>query len=123
MNNSEVLSPGCFHSSSIVEFIGPKIKEIGGSCFANAKSLKRIEISNNLTKIPNYCFYGCESLESFNMPDNLKEIGYQSFFRSGVKQLITPKGLVKLPKSCFAQSALEKIKFDGEMQSIEELAF
>jgi hypothetical protein len=123
MNNSEVLPPGCFHTSGIVEFIGPKIIEIGSSCFANADRLKRVEISSSLTKIPNYCFYNCKSLESFNMPDNLKEIGYQSFFRSGVKQIITPKSLVKLPKSCFAQSALEKIKFDGEMQSIEELAF
>lgn len=80
---------GAFTSSGITSIVIPAtITEIGDATFAHCSSLKSITFPNTLTKITGRgAFYGTSSLSEVTLPDALTEIGFESFWGSGITSL------------------------------------
>lgn len=75
----------CFYlcnSLSSVIFEGRyKPFTFGNGVFRECTSLEKIDIPNDLGKIPDRCFYGCSNLKEIVIPESVTNIGETAFYK------------------------------------------
>ena len=117
INGINVISvrEGAFKNAKEIkgDLILPKtIVSIGEEAFMNCSGLNgRLFIPSSLQSIGERAFYGCNSLKGdLVIPDSLEEIGDEAFaYCTGLgKGVYGGRGLVKVGKDIFSQSAIVK---------------
>lgn len=105
--------------------IPDSVKEIAYSAFENCSSLKKAELSKNISCIPDSIFFGCSSLESIKIPDGVKEIGYNAFRNcTALKTVSIPESVTFLGNSCFNEcTSLDSVKIPSNVNTIESYCF
>ena len=105
--------------------IPDSVKEIAYSAFENCSSLKKAELSKNISCIPDSIFNGCSSLEAIKIPDGVKEIGYSAFNNcTALKTVSIPESVTILGNSCFKEcTSLDSIKIPSAVREIDSYAF
>ncbi len=115
--------------------------EMGEECFDNCLNLEEVTFGKGLKKIPLSAFFGCNkikeislpegveiieeeafaslsSLEKISLPESLKEIGPYAFWNCGAKEISLPENLEILSETALKDSAIEKILYEGNNESI-----
>ncbi len=77
-----------------------------------------------VTKIGGYVFSNNKSLQSLTIPEGIKEIGDSAFEGSTLQgELILPSTLEKIGFSCFANTDITAVTFNGGVDTIRSYAF
>ena len=71
--------------------------------------IKRVVISEGVTKIGRYAFYQCEDLQNIIIPDSVTEIGSEAFEWSGLQSVKFPDTLTEIGSSAFRWGSLKGI--------------
>lgn len=74
---------------------------IGTCAFMNNKTLKKVEISEGISKIETFAFMECSMLENVILPNTLEEIGMQAFAYTKLKYIVIPSSVTKIDSSAF----------------------
>lgn len=106
---------GAFANTRIMEFDMPDSVETLGDTgsgpsdyrwyeglFGQCKSLKRLHLSNRLTKIPYGLTASCTALEEVNLPDHLVSIGSNSFYGINIESVTIPKSVTTIGGTAFS---------------------
>ena len=73
-----------------------------GQIFHGCSNLKKIEVPEGVTAIPDYAFNGCSYLEEIILPSTLTAIGDYAFYNcSALKTINLIEGLTAIPSYCF----------------------
>ncbi len=88
-------------------------------------SIKRVEMSEEITEIGDYAFYYCPQLEQINVPSSVSRVGKLAFaFCSSLKSIKLPDTVTKIGEGCFeACTALENIYVPASVDSIGSRTF
>lgn len=111
---------------TVTEFTTPSSwSEIRNGCFYNCKSLKSINISDNITSINHSAFQSCESLEYVTIPDSVVNFGWGAFYLCyKIKSVILSKNISNLPDCVFQNcNSLKTINIPKSLISIYTTAF
>lgn len=78
------------------------VSKIGIAAFQGCRSLKEIDFGNRVKEIGGFAFHGCESLEKIDFGNGIEEIGMAAFngCRS-LKKLIIPDSVKKIEEKAF----------------------
>lgn len=96
-----------FSGNSIEEVIIPdSVTTVRGKAFAFCKNLKKVRLSENITKLVSDTFYGCDKLEDINIPDLVQELPAGFFKDCPLKHLHIGKSLIGLGKDDFYKGEL-----------------
>lgn len=106
-------------SISNVDFL-KNVIELGESSFKNCKNIKEVNLSNELTVIPDECFFDCNSLKVLKLPTNLQVIGEYAFKNIGISNLDLPKSLTEIKNGAFSTNT--KIKKVVIPENIREIS-
>lgn len=88
---SEITQGAFGYCASLKEITVPKtVNKIGFMSFFECSSLSSVEIPVGVTEISASAFEGCSSLEEVTLPEGLITLGYQAFYRSGLKSVVIP---------------------------------
>lgn len=79
--------------------IGYDLSEIGEDAFRNCTALTSVSMGNNVKIIADNCFKDCISLKNVIWSKKLLEIGYGSFYHTGLKEAVLPGTVVNLGNS------------------------
>ena len=98
------IASGAFESCVRLEYI-----DISGDtiiptfCFSGCSSLKKVKVSDKLTKIDNYAFEGCHSLEGMILPETMESIGNNAFKGcENMKYIVIPEGWKDISYTAFS---------------------
>ena len=93
--------------------------------FEGKTSLKKLEISNKVTKISDSEFYGCSSLENVIIPNSITSIGERAFYGcTRLKDMTIGNGTETVGDYAFSGcTALENLSFGTSLSTIGEEAF
>ena len=102
-----------------------QVNEIGKYAFADCVSMTSVTLSKNLSQVDDYTFSGCYSLETINIPDRVKTIGEGAFADcKNLKSITLPRSLTTLNSWAFSGcSALKSIHITGTTAFLAESAF
>lgn len=70
--------------------------------------LTGVELSENLTYVPDGAFYNAENLSEINL-DNIEEIGAEAFSRTSIKEVVLGNNVKSIGSRAFANSDIRKI--------------
>ena len=111
-------------------YIPDSVTELGKGFCSYAQNLKRVRLSENITKIPAYAFSdgsgrGNFSVEKIDIPNGVTEIGDYAFATLfSIKELRFPNGVTKIGDSAFyACEALQTLYLPKSVESIGEYNF
>ena len=106
------LGIGVFKESKLEHISLPNgFTNIGDSCFMNSSQLEDIDFPDSVEYIDANAFNGCKIDKSVSLPKNLKEIGYQAFANSGIKDIKIPESVTGTKNVvCFSEDAFDDIK-------------
>ncbi len=77
----KALEGGCFSGSKYLrEIVLHPDLSYGVGVFQDCSQLRRVNLPNTLTEIPEGTFLNCSQLLPFDLPSKLESIGYQAFF-------------------------------------------
>ena len=95
------------------------------SFFTGCTSLKKIEVPEGVTTLPNSVFSGCESLEEITLPDTLATIGNQAFFNcSGLKSIEIPDTVISIGESVFWEcTGLKTVVLSDQITTLPSYTF
>lgn len=101
------------------------LNTIGSQVFWNCKSLKSIEISENITYIDQNTFGFCTALESVKLPDSLTTIRNGAFTECySLKKIEIPKNVTEISMYAFENCvALERVILPLSLTKIDTGAF
>ena len=104
---------------------GYPVTSIGEAAFAYCKSLKSINIPNNVAYIGDSAFYGCSSLTSINIPNSVTSIGDFAFGGcSSLTSINIPDSVTSIGDFTFNNcSSLTNITIPNSVTSIGYYAF
>lgn len=110
-----------FHGCTTLEEITlTKVTDLGKGAFLDCSSLKKVELSPELTILSAGTFVNCTALETIQLPDTVTEIQDSAF--NGCTQLhsiILPKKLEILNEKVFhGCSSLKKIEIPSEVKQL-----
>lgn len=98
---------------------------IGDNLFYRAKSLKSLNLPNNVKSIGESAFWGCSRLDSITIPNSVATIGENAF--RGCYELLSitiPDGVKSIGSGAFAEcSKINSITIPSSVSSIGENAF
>ena len=94
---TEVDLPGEIQSGMTVFMV----TSIGGSAFAECKSLTSITIPDSITSIGNNAFDGCSSLTSITIPNSVASIGNYAFCDCGFTSVTIPDSVTSIGERAF----------------------
>ena len=109
--------------------IGPGVKTIGNSAFYNIKSLKHLNISNDVDglEIGQSAFSECDSLSSIYLPAGVTKLGNYAFYSIDFLTSFTfaeESRITEIPQQCFHYCwNLETIKLPDSVQKMGYRAF
>ena len=73
---------------------------------------KIVTVPEGITEIGAFAFEKCSDIEKIILPEEIKKIGYCSFQRCGMKEIVIPDGLKEVEMYAFSEcSNLEYIRF------------
>lgn len=99
-----------FDKPVCVEGTDIKITTIADSAFQNNKKIKKVILSDSITRIENFAFQYCSALEEVVFGNNLKFIGDSSFWGCGFKSIVLPESVETIyPYAFFDCTQLEEI--------------
>lgn len=107
------------------EYMTWAYEEIDGEmCLAGDKTIKKVIVSDGITRIGNYAFQACRALEEVEIADTVTSIGEAAFdFCTSLKHIRIPGSVKILEQEAFSESALETIEIEEGLERIETLAF
>ena len=107
------------------EYMTWAYEEIDGEmCLAGDKTIKKVIVSDGITRIGNYAFQACRALEEVEIADTVTSIGEAAFdFCTSLKHIKIPGNVKVLEQEAFSESALETIEIEEGLERIETLAF
>ncbi len=87
--------------------------------------LKKVEITDGITRLSSDLFWGCNNLESFVMSNTITQIGEKEFFKCKKLHMIQlSSNLQTIPETCFYFcSSLEQIEIPNSVTEIGRGAF
>ena len=103
------------------EFEIPKgVEEIGASCFAGNKTIKKIVIPNTVRKIGIYAFLNTKKLKEveFEPKSKLTEIKDGAFAESSISKIVLPEKLKIIGEEAFAATKIKTITLPKSVKSI-----
>lgn len=77
-----------------------------GMHFAGNANIKKVIIKKGVTSVSNYAFYNCKNLKSVKMTNTVKEIGWYSFYGTGIKSIVVPKKVKSIGNAAFGKCNL-----------------
>ena len=100
------------------------ITRIGSNSFYECSELKEIIIPSSVTYIGKNAFSGCKSIRTVTIPDTIEEIGSSAFSQCGLRSVILPNNLSKIPEELFYQCYyLADFEIPNSVVRIEDRAF
>ncbi len=104
--------------------IPENVEVIGKECFCNLSNIEKVIFPENLKVIDQSAFWGCSYLKEIVFNKNLEFINKTAFSFCNVKALTFPENLKRLgPKACSAIKNLEEVRFLNKNTTIAEGAF
>jgi len=103
--------------------IGDKVTTLDKGMFSHCKSLKDIDIPQNIQEIPLEAFMNCSSLSNVVLHEGLLKINYHAFYDSPIKSISIPKSVVQLESGCFDGNELTSIIINDNIKEIPDGAF
>lgn len=76
------------------------LKNIGDEAFAYCSHLSEVVFSEGVESIGREAFSGCKSLRSISLPSTLKEIGNEAFNCYNLEEVVIPRCIESIVKSC-----------------------
>lgn len=106
-------------------FMSDNVTKIGTSAFANCISLMEIELSENIEIIEDAAFKKCTALAEIQIPKNTKELGQETFFGCSRLYSLTIPGTVKVipRKLCMECTTLINVEIEDGVEKIDTWAF
>lgn len=107
-----------FDGTSIRELVVPSLVELDNKCFANMKSLEKLDLSacENGVLGDDFCL-DCENLHEVIFPPHLCDVGWCAFMRCKKLtniDIVTDEPVVKIPGSAFAMCyGLKEVKVNA----------
>ena len=96
----------CRNKSIEEVFVPDTVVTMRGKAFSFCGNLKKVRLSNNISKIVAETFDGCGMLEEINIPDMVQELPSGLFKDCPIKRLHIGKSLDKIDKNDFFRSEL-----------------
>ncbi len=105
--------------------ISDNITKIGNYAFANCTELVEINLPSTLTSIGSYAFKDCGNLKEIQIPNSVNSIGAGAFYRcTKLNEINIPTSLTKIENSTFSNcSSITSITIPNSVTSIEIGAF
>ncbi len=82
-----------FNSNRLEELDLPACELVGDGHFSSNHPLKRVSLSEGLTRIPRYFLNSCESLKEINIPSTVDTIKSAALRNAYLDKLVLPEGL------------------------------
>ncbi len=84
------------------------------------KSLKKVDMKNNVTLISAYAFCACTSLSEISISDSLKHISNLAFkFCTSLKHIDLPEGLESIYDGAFENTGLTEITIPSTVEKVD----
>lgn len=101
------------------------VKTIGKHLFQNCFSLESVEITGEITELPESSFLDCPKLNAVKLPDTLKKIGKYAFSDCHeLRNLIVPPFVEIIEESAFHSAyQLEEVQLPETLTEISESLF
>ena len=106
----------------LVEFVGT-IELFGKYTFSENSLLQKVNLSDDMTKLPTGSFYLCTNLEEVNMPSRLVSIGNMVFEENFKLNITLPEGLKTIGNRAFFGANVENIRLPESLEEIGIYAF
>lgn len=92
--------------------------------FKGLKTLKKVEIGAQCTKLSPSYFAGCSALDSVVIAEGMSDLGTNSFAGTAITKITLPATVTTIPTTCFSGcSALTEVVFNEGLTSIDDQAF
>lgn len=113
------------NSSSIKKIIiSEGVTRIAGSAFRDCYNLSSISLPDSLTSIGDSSFTACDSLTSITIPKNVRKIESWAFcFCGNLTNVTLPDGVTDIGESAFRGTKLRSISIPDSVKTIGEYAF
>lgn len=101
------------------------VKTMDSRSFSILPKMSSINLSSNITEIPEHCFSSC-ALKEISLPPGLVAIRRMSFLSSGIRSITIPETVTTIELDAFYASGLEEIHIKGTpetLSSVSESAF
>lgn len=100
------------------------VKELKAFAFYQVPKLKKVTLSKNIKRIPDYCFNYCGKLESIQIPKKVTSVGAAFEGCTKLKKISLPKTVKTLKYQTFADcTSLKKVTMNPHMKKIDGKAF
>ena len=101
--------------------------DIGRSPFTDNENIRRLVVSDGITKIGNSVFERCKKLTSASFPTSLAEIGKRAFFMKsgpeGLEQILIPSSVYEIGTEAFVGNNISEITLPGSLKDLGEYLF
>lgn len=117
---------GAFENASNLKriVVSEGITKIGDSMFKNCVGIESIVLSSTVTEIGAYAFEGCTSLTSILLPSDLTVIGENAFKNcTALTEITIPNKVTTIGASAFNNSGLTSITVPASVTSLGDQAF
>lgn len=113
-----------FYDTAIKSVSIPKtLNDIGTGAFSRCELLENVELSDNMTNIPEKAFMGCTALKIIDLPESVTLINANAFYESGLKSISFSQSSTVIKAYAFYGSAFESIELPQSITEIGEYAF
>ncbi len=105
--------------------IHDNVEAVSNGAFMYCSSIKSLKLSKNLTEIGNYAFKNCSGLEAIDLPKKLTTIGEEAFSScNGLTVVDIPEGVSVLTRRVFADCKnLESVRLHNGLTVIGAESF
>lgn len=101
-----------------------RVVEIADNAFLGDQRLQTLCLPHTLRRIGSRAFRECNQLMVADIPDEVTSIDNMSFWGcSRLSEVHLPKGLIRIPSSCFSKTGLMKVVVPEGVRSIGYDAF
>ena len=101
-----------------------QVVAIADSAFLRDKRIQTMSLPRTLREIGSRAFRECDNLLVADIPDDVRNMGFMAFWGcSRLSEVHIPKGLDRIPSSCFSKTALAKVEIPEGVRSIGYDAF
>ena len=103
-----------FNSNNYVQdvIIPDCVNSVQGGAFGNCISLKKVHLSERMSKIVTSTFSGCSALEEVNVPDDVTELKSGTFRNSPLKKLHIGKSLALINGGAFYEGEVDPVSYN-----------